>query len=700
MNQLSKASISRMIRASIRVASASTILGTVCMASSFAAERDAQVVKALSYAPRQSSIAFDKVTDKEIDSCTGKYETRNGFEGLVIYSSSGQPLRRFADSNGDRQVDQWCYYKDGIEVYRDIDSDFNGAADQYRWLGTAGTRWGIDSNEDGKIDQWKSISAEEVTMEVVEAIKARDDERFRKLLVTDAELKELGLGEDKGDQLTSRLASAKKDFAEFARTQKLVGANTKWAHFAADKPGVVPAGTEGSSRDIIAYENAIAIVENESLSQQLMIGTLVQIDGAWRLADLPKAITEGVTLADSGLFFPAAASNRIGGSASAEGGLTQDVQNMLAELERLETAFKDPANDRSKLQEDKATLLQKLVIANKDTGELELWVKQFADSTSSAAQTGEYVEGVEMMRDMIKILSSIPKGKDLIAYVAYRLISTDYTVKSSGNDVDFAKLQIEYMEQLEEFAGSYPDSLDAADAMIQIGLNHELSGKEKDAETWYRKVSTQFPKTTQGDKASGALARLTLEGRQIGLVGKTLDGKSIDSKSMAKMPILVHYWASWCEPCKADMAEIRKVQAKYARQNLQIIGVNLDTDANIAREFLNSNKSFPWPHIHEQGGFESSLAIRLGVLSVPITFLIDGDGRVVKRTSHFSKEMQDALEELLDGGDAQLVPKQPVAAQVDRRPPAMQDKRQPASPPDARKAQNPNPANGKGQPRK
>lgn len=700
MNQLSKASISRMIRASIRVASASTILGTVCMASGFAAERDAKVVKALSYAPRQSSIAFDKVTDKEIDSCTGKYETRNGFEGLVIYSSSGQPLRRFADSNGDRQVDQWCYYKDGIEVYRDIDSDFNGAADQYRWLGTAGTRWGIDSNEDGKIDQWKSISAEEVTMEVVEAIKARDDERFRKLLVTDAELKELGLGEDKGDQLTSRLASAKKDFAEFARTQKLVGANTKWAHFAADKPGVVPAGTEGSSRDLIAYENAIAIVENESLSQQLMIGTLVQIDGAWRLADLPKAITEGVTLADSGLFFPAAASNRIGGSASAEGGLTQDVQNMLAELERLETAFKDPANDRSKLQEDKATLLQKLVIANKDTGELELWVKQFADSTSSAAQTGEYVEGVEKMRDMIKILSSIPKGKDLIAYVAYRLISTDYTVKSSGNDVDFAKLQIEYMEQLEEFAGSYPDSLDAADAMIQIGLNHELSGKEKDAETWYRKVSTQFPKTTQGDKASGALARLTLEGRQIGLVGKTLDGKSIDSKSMAKMPILVHYWASWCEPCKADMAEIRKVQAKYARQNLQIIGVNLDTDANIAREFLNSNKSFPWPHIHEQGGFESSLAIRLGVLSVPITFLIDGDGRVVKRTSHFSKEMQDALEELLDGGDAQLAPKQPVAAQVDRRPPAMQDKRQPASPPDARKAQNPNPANGKGQPRK
>ena len=501
------------------------------------------------------------------------------------------------------------------------------------------------------------------------------------------------MGEDKGDQLTSRLANAKKGFAEFARSQKLIGTNTKWAHFAADKPGVVPAGTEGASQDIIAYENAIEIVETESTSQQLMIGTLVQIDGAWRLADLPRTITEGATLADSGLFFPAAASNRMGGAGSMDGALSQDAQNMLVDLERIETALKDPAANRSKLQEEKATVLQKLVIANKGTDELELWVKQFADSTSSAAQTGEYPEGVEQMRELIPVLANLPKGKDYVAYVEYRLISTDYTVKSSNEKADFAKLQSEYMEQLEEFAGKYPDSLDAADAMIQIGLNYELSGNEKSAESWYRKVATNFPKTTQGDKASGALARLTLEGRQIGLVGKTLDGKSIDSKSMSKMPILVHYWASWCGPCKEDMAEIRKAQAKYARQNLQIIGVNLDTEASVAKEYLSNNKAYPWPHIHEQGGFESSLAIRLGVLSVPITFLIDGDGRVVKRTSHFSKEMENALEDLLIGSEPQPTPKQPAAAQIDNRKPA-------PSQPDARKAQNPNSPNGKGQPRK
>jgi thiol-disulfide isomerase/thioredoxin len=678
MLKIRKAQLATMIRSGVRLVATTALVSSIGATVGFSADMDAQVTKALGYSPRQANVAYDKVAEKDVASCSGKYETRNGFEGLVVYNANGQPLRRFADSNGDRQVDQWCYYKEGVEIYRDIDSDFNGAADQYRWLGTAGTRWGIDKNEDGKVDSWKVISAEEVTMEVVEAIKTRDDDRFKKLLVSDAELKVLGLGEDKGDQLSTRLSNARKGFPEFARTQKLINANTKWAHFAADKPGVVPAGTEGSVQDIIAYENAIAIVENDSESQQLMVGTLVQIGEVWKLADLPRAMTAGAVLSDSGFFFPAAASNRIGGSTSSDAGISQEVQSLLTELERIENKLKDGGGNRGQLQDDKTDVLQKLVIANKNTDELELWVKQFADSTSSAAQTGEYPDGVSKMKLMVAQLSSIAKAKEYIPYVEYRLIGTEFTVRSNGEKVDFAKLQSWYMEKLEEFAKSYPDSQDAADAMIQIGLNYELGGNERDAETWYKRVATKFPKTIQGEKATGAMNRLNLEGRQIGLVGKTLDGKSIDSKSMGRGPILVHYWASWCEPCKQDMAELRKLQAKYARQNLQIIGVNLDTDAKVAIDFLNSNKAFPWPHLHEQGGFDSSLAVRLGVLSVPVTILIDGEGKVAKRTSHFSNEMEDALEDLMTPSNAPQQPSQlgkQQAPQVKQQTPAPEPKR-------------------------
>ena len=678
MSQISKVQMGRWIATGVRWVSSASMVGTICLTTiclttGFAAERDPLAVKGLGYSPRQSNVAYDKVVETDMDSCTSKYETRNGFEGLVIYSPDGQPLRRFADRNSDKQVDQWCYYKDGIEVYRDIDSDFNGASDQYRWLGTSGTRWGIDQNEDGKIEQWKVISAEEVTMEIVEAIKMRDVERFRCLLVSDAELTMLGLGEEKGDQLTTRLNIAKKGFADFAKSQEMINVSTKWAHFAADKPGIVPAGTEGASQDIVAYENVITIVDNEGVSQQLMIGTLVQIGNAWRLADLPRIISDGSVLADSGLFFPASASNRIGNS-SAESGMSQDVQRLLTSLEKIEGEIKDEAGDRSRLHDDKAIVLQKLVAATKGTDQMELWVRQFTDSISSATQAGEYPEGVSKLRQLESQLSNMPKGKELVPYVVYRLLSTDYTLKSIGEKVDFAKLQVEYMEKLENFARDYPDSSDAADAMIQIGLNHELAGDESEGEKWYSKVASRFPQTIQGKKAKGAIDRLSLEGRQFRITGKTLDGKPVDTKTMAKSPILVHYWASWCSPCKADMTELRKIQAKYAKQNLQIIGINLDTDARVAAEFLQSGKSFPWPHVQEQGGFESDLAVGLGVLSVPVTILIDGDGKVAKRTSHFSKAMEDALDELI----AKPAPKQATKPQAPSAQPSVRKAQQPA----------------------
>ena len=101
-------------------------------------------------------------------------------------------MRRFYDTNGDNYVDMWCYFLNGVEVYRDIDSNFNNKADQYRWFNTAGTRWAIDKNEDGKIDSWKVISPHEVAEQVVLAIKNRDPERFALLLITPSELSQAG----------------------------------------------------------------------------------------------------------------------------------------------------------------------------------------------------------------------------------------------------------------------------------------------------------------------------------------------------------------------------------------------------------------------------------------------------------------------------------------------------------------------------
>lgn len=626
------------------------LAGSALMApNAHAQQTDKLVTTGLSYSPRQSGVPFDKVQPGDESKCTGKYETRNGSDGLMIYSPEGQLLRRFADTNGDRNVDEWCYFKDGIEVYRDIDSDYNGVADQYRWLGTAGSRWGVDSNEDGKIDSWKVISAEEVTIEVVEAIRNQDRERFERLLLSDKERAQLKMGEDKSQQLAERIEKARKGFGEMARSQKVVASGSKWAHFAADKPGVVPAGTDGSTEDITAYENVVALVDTDATTQQVLIGTLVQIGNAWRLTELPRTAGEGTELAESGFFFPSVAVNRTGQGGAGEGGLSQAMQSLLTDLERVDTALKDSGGDANDLNDERAAVMLRLIQATRGTEDMGSWIRQFADSVSSAVQTGNYTNGLQRMKDLQEKLVDLPGGNEHRAYVAFRVISTENIVQMSEPKANFAVIQDQHMKNLEKFAEEFPDSPEAAEAMIQIGVNQELSGDEKEAETWYRKIAAKSKDTITGQKAMGAIARLNLEGKTLNLRGKTLEGKDFQSTG----PTIVHYWATWCEPCKADMAEIRKIQAKYAKQNLQVVGVNLDNESSSALRFLKENNGkYPWAHIHEKGGFESDLAVKLGVLSVPVTILIDRKGVVVKRSAHFSAEMVEAVDKMMDTGSA------------------------------------------------
>jgi hypothetical protein len=133
---------------------------------------------ALKLVPVQKDVEFDVPTAEEIAKAVVDVETVGGITGWVVRTDSGQVLRRFLDTNGDNKVDQWCYFKDGIETYRDIDGDFNNKADQYRWLGTAGMRWDGQGRErpDGCVEV---ISAEGLA-EIVAALRDRDAARFNR----------------------------------------------------------------------------------------------------------------------------------------------------------------------------------------------------------------------------------------------------------------------------------------------------------------------------------------------------------------------------------------------------------------------------------------------------------------------------------------------------------------------------------------
>ncbi|HEX4592168.1 MAG TPA: hypothetical protein VH120_19700, partial [Gemmataceae bacterium] len=121
----------------------------------------------LAYRPKQDAVTVTTPTEAELAVCKVEViKGANNTSAYVLRDARGQILRRFADTRGTGKVDTKSYYLDGQEVYREIDTNGNQVPDQFRWFGTGGMRWGVDQNEDGTIDGWLQISAEEASQEI------------------------------------------------------------------------------------------------------------------------------------------------------------------------------------------------------------------------------------------------------------------------------------------------------------------------------------------------------------------------------------------------------------------------------------------------------------------------------------------------------------------------------------------------------
>jgi thiol-disulfide isomerase/thioredoxin len=196
-------------------------------------------------------------------------------------------------------------------------------------------------------------------------------------------------------------------------------------------------------------------------------------------------------------------------------------------------------------------------------------------------------------------------------------------------DADIEKVQVVWLEELGAFVEAYPDAQDAAEAMLQISIADEFLGKEEAAVQRYQQIVKNFPSSASARKASGALRRLQAVGQPLNLSGTTIDGQKITLQQFKGKPVLVHYWATWCEPCKVDIARIRELQEKYQR-DIVVVGIALDEDKAALQQFL-LKRPLNWPQLYEPGGLDGRLAEELGVLTLPTMLLIDKEGVVLER---------------------------------------------------------------------
>jgi thiol-disulfide isomerase/thioredoxin len=625
------------------------VAGVFCLASSLVAAPS--VAETLNrFKPTQADVDYDQPTAQQAAQSQLKSVREANASGWVVTDVNDQVQRKFFDTNGDTKVDRWSYFKAGVEVYRDIDSDYDGRADQFRWLGAAGIRWGVDEDADGTIDYWKVISAQEVSQELIAAMQSRDQSRFARLFANDREIQGLGVSPELQQKLSDGRAQAVQVFAASATASSLLEKNARWVHFGGTH-GVLPAGSDGRTQDLYVYDNVIAVIEHEKTHRQILVGALLRSGDTWRLVQLPPALsvagtgTSGNQVAQyEGYFF---SSSNTAPIASGQGGtpeMSVEIQQLLAQLEKIDLQLVSVSSVSAgqSLNKQRTDVLVQLISKSSSAEEKSNWIRQFADTVSAAVQSGAYPQGIAQLQSLDSQVAQAGGGDH--AYVQFRLMTARYGDSLRKSPKNFDTVQEKWLGDLDAFVKKFPASGDAPEAIFQLAIAEEFAGSYDRAIAYYGEIVSKYPKAPIAPKADGAQRRLNLKDKPLALVSKSLSGEQVDTRQFSGRIVVIHYWASWSDPSTQDMDLLKRLSSKYG-DKLAVVGVNLDVDRNAAVQLV-QNSGFSWPHLYSPGGMDSSLANQLGIVSVPMIFLVGADGKVVKTSVH-SAELDGLIAEIL-----------------------------------------------------
>jgi len=200
------------------------------------------------------------------------------------------------------------------------------------------------------------------------------------------------------------------------------------------------------------------------------------------------------------------------------------------------------------------------------------------------------------------------------------------------------------VENLEKYVQQYPDAPETPEAILQLAMTLEFIGEENQAKKWHDRIVRDAPDSSVAEKARGARTRLDSVGKHVSISGKTASGDRVDLEDYRGKAVLIQYWATWCEPAKADMPALKELVNKY-RGQFRVIGVSLDSRLADLKAYLQENP-LPWPQIFEEGGLDSRPANQLGILTVPTMILVGPDGKVVNRNisvAELDKELKTIL---------------------------------------------------------
>ncbi len=104
-------------------------------------------------------------------------------------------------------------------------------------------------------------------------------------------------------------------------------------------------------------------------------------------------------------------------------------------------------------------------------------------------------------------------------------------------------------------------------------------------------------------------------------------GNSISLSKFEGKIIVMHFWATWNDNCLEKLPEIKQLYRKFKGPDIQFIGISRDDQIDDLKGVI-LQKNIEWPQIFEGMRYKGMMSKLYDVRNIPITFVVDQQGRV------------------------------------------------------------------------
>jgi peroxiredoxin len=112
------------------------------------------------------------------------------------------------------------------------------------------------------------------------------------------------------------------------------------------------------------------------------------------------------------------------------------------------------------------------------------------------------------------------------------------------------------------------------------------------------------------------------------ILKSAVDGKEVDSQSFTGKVLLVSFFATWCPPCVEEIPTFNDLQNSYSEKGFSIVALSVDQGGPAAVAKMVKKKNINYPVLMADNETMQNFG---GVYGVPVSFLVNKDGNVVKK---------------------------------------------------------------------